>query len=61
VAENLLNQQFEATAPNQVWLSDITYMPTDKGWLYLAGHKDIFTGEVVGYAMGSRMTKNLVN
>ena len=61
VAENVLNQQFEATAPNQVWLSDITYLPTDEGWLYLAGHKDICTGEVVGYAMGSRMTKNLVN
>ena len=61
VAENVLNQQFEATAPNQVWLSDITYIPTDEGWLYLAGHKDIFTGEVVGYAMGSRMTKNLAH
>ena len=61
VVENVLNQQFEATAPNQVWLSDITYIPTDEGWLYLAGHKDIFTGEVVGYAMDSRMTKGLIN
>ena len=49
------------TRPNQVWLSDITYVPTDEGWLYLAGHKDLFTKEIVGYAMGERMTKNLVS
>ena len=61
VAENLLNQQFKATRPNEVWLSDITYIPTGEGWLYLAGHKDLFTGEIVGYAMGSRITKNLVS
>ena len=61
VAENLLNQRFEAEAPNQVWLSDITYIPTGEGWLYLAGHKDLFTGGVVGYAMSERMTKNLVS
>ena len=61
VAENLLNQQFEATGPNEVWLSDITYIPTEEGWLYLAGHKDLFTGEIVGYAMGHRITKNLVS
>ena len=60
VAENLLNQNFEASAPNQIWLSDITYIATIEGWLYLAGHKDLFTGEVVGYAMSERMTKNLV-
>lgn len=61
VAENLLEQKFEATAPNKVWVTDITYIPTDEGWLYLAGHKDIFNGEIVGYAMDSRMTKELVN
>ena len=61
VAENLVNQQFEATRPNEVWLSDITYIPTEEGWLYLAGHKDLFTGEIVGYAMGNRITKNLVS
>ena len=44
-----------------MWLSDITYVPTDEGWLYLAGHKDLFTHEIVGYAMGERMTKNLVS
>jgi len=61
VAENLLAQKFVASAPNQIWLTDITYIPTGEGWLYLAGHKDLFTGEVVGYAMGERMTKNLVS
>lgn len=61
VADNLLDQKFKATAPNQVWVTDITYIPTDESWLYLAGHKDIFTGEIVGYAMGTRMTKNLVS
>jgi len=61
VAENLLYQNFETTAPNQVWLTDITYIPTGEGWLYLAGHKDLFTGGVVGYAMAARMTKNLVS
>jgi transposase InsO family protein len=61
VAENILNQQFQVTAPNKVWLSDITYVPTDEGWLYLAGHKDLFTKEIVGYSMGERMTQNLVS
>ena len=61
VAENLLNQQFQVVEPNQVWLTDITYVPTDEGWLYLAGHKDLFTHEIVGYAMGERMTQNLVS
>ena len=60
VAKNLLNRQFETTAQNRIWVSDITYIPTEEGWLYLAGHKDLFTGEVVGYSTGSRMTKNLI-
>lgn len=38
VAENVLNQQFETTAPGKVWTADITYIPTEEGWLYLAGH-----------------------
>jgi putative transposase len=61
VSDNILNQQFQVSEPNKVWLSDITYVPTDEGWLYLAGHKDLFTHEIVGYAMGERMTKNLVS
>jgi len=61
VADNLLGQQFKVYEPNMVWVSDITYVPTDEGWLYLAGHKDLFTSEIVGYAMGDRLTKNLVS
>ena len=60
VAENILNRQFKTDAPNKVWVSDITYIPTAEGWLYLVGHKDLFSGDIVGYAMGERMTKNLV-
>jgi len=61
VAENLLGQKFEAAAPNKVWVSDITYIPTEEGWLYLAGQKDICSGRIVGYAMSERMTKDLVS
>ncbi|MGC8658808.1 MAG: DDE-type integrase/transposase/recombinase [Desulfomonilaceae bacterium] len=60
VADNLLRQSFEATAPGQIWMTDITYIWTDEGWLYLAGHKDLYTRAIVGYAMGSRITKSLV-
>jgi putative transposase len=60
VAANLLDQMFQANKPGQIWLTDITYIATAEGWLYLAGYKDIFTGEIVGYAMSERMTKDLV-
>lgn len=59
VAENVLNQTFAPTVPNQVWVTDITYIPTAEGWLYLAGVKDVFTCEIVGYAMAERMTQEL--
>jgi len=61
VAENILRQRFKVAGPNKVWVSDITYVPTDEGWLYVAGHKDLFTGSIVGYAMGERLTRNLVS
>jgi transposase InsO family protein len=60
VAENVLNRKFEVDAPNRAWVSDITYIATDEGWLYCAAHKDLFNGEIVGYALGSRITKDLV-
>lgn len=60
VAPNLLSQNFKVAAPNRVWVTDITYLATDEGWLYLAGLKDLYSGELVGYAMSERMTKNLV-
>ena len=59
VADNLLAQNFTPSAPNQVWVTDITYIPTMEGWLYLAGVKDVFTCEIVGYAMSDRMTQDL--
>jgi putative transposase len=59
VADNLLNQTFAPTRPNEAWVTDITYCATDEGWLYVAGIKDVFTCELVGYAMGERMTQGL--
>jgi putative transposase len=61
VAGNILKRQFKVYKPDKVWVSDITYLPTDEGWLYLAGHKDLFNGEIVGYAMGERLSRNLVS
>jgi putative transposase len=60
VAPNLLNQKFQVSALNQVWVTDLSYIPTAEGWLYLAGFKDLFSGELVGYSMGERMTQTLV-
>lgn len=60
VAPNLLNQNFEISGPNKAWVADITYIATDEGWLYLAGIKDLWNREIVGYAMGSRMPQDLV-
>lgn len=59
VAENLLNQKFKPVAPHQIWTTDITYVATVEGWLYLAGIKDLFTCEIVGYAMDEHMTQEL--
>jgi len=61
VAENMLKQEFKVDQPDKVWVSDITYVPTDEGWLYLAGHKDLFNSEIVGYAMGEWLSRNLVS
>ena len=60
IAPNLLDRQFTCTAPNRVWVGDITYIPTDEGWLYLAAIKDLYSCEIVGWAMDARMTKTLV-
>lgn len=60
VAENILNREFKAEAPNQKWVSDITYVYTDEGWLYVAGILDLCGHEIAGWAMGDRMTKELV-
>jgi len=60
VAPNLLEQDFSATAPNQKWVSDITYIATEEGWLYLAVVLDLYARRVVGWAMSERMTATLV-
>jgi putative transposase len=60
IAENILNREFTAQLPNQKWVSDITYVQTDEGWLYVAGIMDLCGREIVGWAMGERMTKKLV-
>jgi len=60
VADNLLQQDFHATEPNQVWVGDITYIWTAEGWLYLAVLLDLFSRQVVGWAMDRRMKKELV-
>ena len=60
VAANLLQQDFTATAPNQKYVSDITYLWTDEGWLYLATVIDLYSRLVVGWAMSERMTAHLV-
>jgi transposase InsO family protein len=60
VAENLLNQDFAAQQPNTKWTGDITYSPTAQGWLYLAVIIDLFSRKVVGWAMETTMSADLV-
>jgi len=59
-APNLLNQDFFASAPNQKWVTDITYIDTAEGWLYLATVLDLFSRKVVGWAMADHMETSLV-
>jgi putative transposase len=62
VAANVLNREFTATMPNQKWVTDITYVPTYEGWLYLAVVLDLFSRKVVGWvgwAMDTQMTTAL--
>ena len=60
VAPNLLNRNFQVKAANMAWVSDITYISTREGWLYLAAVMDLHSGKVVGWAMDKQMTQNLV-
>lgn len=60
VAENLASRRFKAGSSNRLWCSDITYLWTDEGWLYLAAILDTGTRKVVGWAMAERMTQELV-
>ena len=60
VAPNLLGREFQAAAPNRVWVADITYIPTDEGWLYLATEMDLFSHQIVGWSLSSRICRHLV-
>lgn len=59
VAPNHLQRQFAVSAPNKAWVTDITYIRTHEGWLYLAAVLDLFSRQVVGWSMGERMTRDL--
>jgi putative transposase len=60
VTPNLLHQNFEADRPDQKWVSDITYIWTDEGWLYLAVILDLYARRVIGWSISERMTATLV-
>nr|WP_232515635.1 IS3 family transposase [Aeribacillus pallidus] len=60
VHENVLNQHFTVTKPNEVWVADITYIPTDEGWLYLASMMDLYSRKIVGWHIDCSMKKELV-
>ncbi len=59
LAPNHLAQDFTATAVNQKWVADITYVPTGEGWLYLATVEDLFSRRIVGWSMGTTLTDHL--
>jgi transposase InsO family protein len=59
VAENVLDRKFEVDAPNVAWVTDITYVWTSEGWLYLAAILDLFSRRVVGFAMSERIDRQL--
>jgi putative transposase len=59
VAPNLLDRQFTVAAPNTVWLADLSYIWTREGWLYLAVVLDLFSRQVVGWAMDAQMPQEL--
>jgi len=60
IAPDRLDQDFRASAANQVWVSDITYIPTDEGWLYLASTMDLFSRRIVGWSMASTLHATIV-
>ena len=60
IYDNVLKQDFTVSAPNMAWVSDITYLWTNEGWVYLAAVKDLYSKEIVGYAINKRMTADLV-
>lgn len=60
VAANVLDRQFDPEAPNEVWVADITFIPTREGWLYLAAVEDLYSRRVVGWSMAEHLESRLV-
>ena len=60
IAENVLNREFKAEKPNQKWVTDITYLPSSEGWLYLAVVLDLFSRMIVGWAFSSSLETKVV-
>ncbi|BBI43529.1 hypothetical protein KPSA1B_102257 [Pseudomonas syringae pv. actinidiae] len=60
ISENLLDRQFAVKEPDKAWVGDITYIPTDEGWLFLAVVVDLFSRQIVGWSMDERMKSSLV-
>ena len=60
VADNLVNMDFNISAPNKVWAGDVTYLKTGEGWMYLAIVMDLYSRRIVGWHISKRMTTNLV-
>jgi len=60
IASNVVDRDFTALKPNEVWLSDMTSIPTREGWLYLAVVEDLYSRRVVGWSMGATMESRLV-
>ena len=61
IAENLLDRDFGATAVNTKWAADITYIPTEKGWLYFAAVMDLYSRRIIGWSMSDRIDSKLVS
>ena len=61
ISPNLLGRKFNVVAKNRYWVGDITYIPTQEGWLYLAVVMDLYSRQIVGWSMDSRMKAELVN
>jgi transposase InsO family protein len=60
VAANVVDREFAASHKNQTWTADITYIPTDEGWLYLAAVEDLYSRKIVGWSMSERIDSRLV-
>ena len=60
IAPDLVGREFAVSAPNLVWVADITYIPTDEGWLYLASTMDLFSRRIVGWSMSESLDAEFV-